>query len=87
MHRAKKLATVNEKKRFRGFESFKVFSCLKKDNPRILSTFERSFSKRAGKTSSSNIIHSLGGEYLTILPRARMGFESIARDEEARIDY
>ena len=65
----------------------KFFLALKKDNPRILSTFKRPFSKRAGKASSSNIIHSLGGEYLTILPRARMGFESIAHEEEGRMGY
>ena len=38
-----------------------------------------------GKTPSSHIIHSLGGEYLTIIPRARMGSESAswAIDSEA----
>ena len=35
-----------------------------------------------GKTPSSHIIHSLGGEYLTIIPRARMGSESIAHEAE-----
>ena len=33
----------------RRFESFEDFSCLKKVNPRILSTFKRSFSKKMGK--------------------------------------
>ena len=47
----------------RRFESFEVFSCLKKVNPRILSTFKRSFSKKMGKKPSSHIIHSLGGKY------------------------
>ena len=51
----------------RRFESFQVFSCLKKVNPRILSTFKRSFSKTMGKTLGSHIIHSLGGEYCWIL--------------------
>ena len=49
------------------FESFKVFSCLKKVNPRILSTFKRSFSKKMVKKPSSHIIHSLGGEYCRIV--------------------
>ena len=49
------------------FESFEVFSCLKKVNPRILSTFKRSFSKKMGKKPSSHIIHSLGGEYCWIV--------------------
>ena len=30
----------------RRFESFEVFSCLKKVNPRILSPFKRQFSKK-----------------------------------------
>ena len=47
----------------RRFESFEDFSCLKKVNPRILSTFKRSFSKIMGKKRSSHIIHSLGGGY------------------------
>ena len=51
----------------RRFESFKVFSCLKKINPRILSTFKRSFSKKMVKKPSSHIIHSLGGEYCRIV--------------------
>ena len=33
----------------RRFESFQVFSCLKKVNPRILSTFKRSFSEKGEK--------------------------------------
>ena len=66
----------------RRFESFEVFSFLKKGNCWILSTFKRSFSKKMGKTPSSHIIHSLGGEYLTIIPRARMGSESIAHEAE-----
>ena len=41
----------------------KSFLALKKVSPGILSTFERSFSKKMGKTPSSHIIHSLGGEY------------------------
>ena len=52
----------------RSFETFEVFSCLKKVNPRILSTFKRSYSlKKMGKTPSSHIIHSLGGEYCWIV--------------------
>ena len=51
----------------RRFESFEVFSCLKKVNPRILSTFKRSFSKKMGRKTSSHIIHSLGGEYWWIV--------------------
>ena len=58
----------------RCFESFKVFSCQKKrkaekrkQNPRILSNFWRSFSKKIEKTPSSSIIHSLGGEYCWIV--------------------
>ena len=49
----------------RRFESLQVFSYLKmKVNPRTLSTSKRSFSKKKmGKTPSSHIIHSLGGEY------------------------
>ena len=38
-----------------------------------------------GKKPSSHIIHSLGGEYLTIIPRARMGSESIAHEAEGRM--
>ena len=45
----------------------KSFLALKKVNPRILSTFKRSFSKKMGKTPSSHIIHSLGGEYCWIV--------------------
>ena len=47
----------------RRFESFEVFSCLKKVNPRILSTFKRYYTKKVGKKPSSHIIHSLRGEY------------------------
>ena len=47
----------------RRFESFEVSSCLKNVNPRNLSIFETAFSKKIGKTPSSHIIHSLGGEY------------------------
>ena len=43
-------------KRF--FESFEVSSYAK-----ILLNFERSFLKKIGKTPSSRIINSLGGEY------------------------
>ena len=57
------------------FESLGVFSCLKNINPRILSTFEGSFSTKIGKTLSSHVIHSLGGEYLTIIPRSLRGHE------------
>ena len=39
---------------------------LKKVNPRNSSTFKRLFSKNMGKTPSSHIIHSLGGEYCWI---------------------
>ena len=48
------------------FESFEAFSCLKKVNPRILSPFKRSFSKKMVKKASSYIIHSQGGEYVTL---------------------
>ena len=51
----------------RRFESFEVFSCLKKVNPRILSTFKRSFSKKMGKNPRPHIIHSLGREYCWIV--------------------
>ena len=47
----------------RRFESVEVFSCLNNVNPRILSTFNRLFFKKMGKTPSSHIIHALGGEY------------------------
>ena len=40
---------------------------LKKVNLSISSTFERSFSKKLGKTPSSHIIHSLGVEYCWIV--------------------
>ena len=60
----KNSATIIKKKK--RFQSFKVFSCLKKVNPSILSTFERSFSKKTGKTPGSHIIHSLRGEYCWI---------------------
>ena len=52
------------------FESLEVFSCLKNINPRIYSTFERSFSTKIGKTPNSDINHLLGGEYYTTLPRS-----------------
>ena len=65
----------------------KSFLALKKVNPRILSTFIRSFSKKLGKTPSSHIIYSLGGEYLTIIPRARMDSESIAHEAEGLMGY
>ena len=45
----------------------KSFLVLKKVNLRILSTFKRSFSKKMGKTPSSHITHSLGGEYCRIV--------------------
>ena len=45
----------------------KSFLAFKKVNPRILSTFKRSFPKKMGKTPSSHIIHSLGGEYCWIV--------------------
>ena len=45
----------------------KSFLALKKVSPRILSTFKRSFSKKMGKTPSSHIIYSLGGEYYWIV--------------------
>ena len=47
----------------RYYGSLEVFSCVKNVNPRILSTFKRSCSLNIGKTPSSHIIHSLGGEY------------------------
>ena len=40
----------------------KSFLAIKKVNPRILSTFKRSFSKKKGKTPSPYIMHLLGGE-------------------------
>ena len=40
-----------------------------------------------GKTLSSHIIHSLGGECLTIIPRARMESESIAHEAEGWMGY
>ena len=45
----------------------KSFLAWKKVNPRILSTFKRSFSKKMGKKPSAHIIHSLGGEYCWII--------------------
>ena len=45
----------------------KSFLALKKVSPMILSTFKRSLSKKMGKTPSSHIIHSLGGEYCWIV--------------------
>ena len=45
----------------------KSFLTVKKVSPRLLSTFKRSFSKKMGKTLSSPIIHSLGGEYCWIV--------------------
>ena len=36
-------------------------------SPSYLSTFKRSYSKKIGKTPSSHIIHSLGGEYCWIV--------------------
>ena len=41
----------------------------KKSQPfsRILSTFERSFSQKMGKTPNSLIIHLLGGDYCSIV--------------------
>ena len=47
------------------FNPSNSFLALKNANARILSTFEKSFSKKKkkiGKTPSSHIIHSLGGE-------------------------
>ena len=44
----------------------KSFLDIKKVSPGILSTFERSFSKKMGKTPSSHIIHWLGGKLLLI---------------------
>ena len=43
------------------------FLALKKVSPRILSPFKRSFPKKMGKTPSSHIIHSLRGEYCSIV--------------------
>ena len=65
----------------------KSFLALKNVNPWILSSFERSFSKKMGKTPSSHIIHSLGGEYLAIISRVRMGFESIAYEAFGLMGY
>ena len=45
----------------------KSFLALEKGNAGILSTLKRSFSKKLGKTPSSHIIHSLGGEYCWIV--------------------
>ena len=45
----------------------KSFLAWKKVNPRILSTFKRSSSKKMGKKPSSHVIHSLGGEYCWIV--------------------
>ena len=36
------------------------------------------------KTPSSHIIRSLGDEYLTIIPRARMGSESLDHEAEGQ---
>ena len=50
----------------------KSFLALKKVNPRILRTFERSFSRDKNRKSaepSSPIIHSLEGEYIYYSPR------------------
>ena len=48
----------------RRFEVLRSLFLLKKNvNPRILSSFKISFSKKIGKAPSSHIIHSLGGEY------------------------
>ena len=41
----------------------KSFLAVSKVNPRILSTFKRSFSKKMGKTPSSHVIHSPEGEH------------------------
>ena len=58
------------------FKSLEVFSCLKKHQSEdFVQTFERSFSTKIEKTLSSHIIHSLGGEYLTIIPRSLRGHE------------
>ena len=48
----------------RRFESFEVFSCLKKVNPRILSTFKRPFSKKMGKNRAHTL--STGWEVNTV---------------------
>ena len=40
-----------------------------------------------GKTPISHIIQSLGGEYLTIIPRAQMGSELIAYEAEGQMGY
>ena len=61
----KNSATVNEKNSV--FNPSKYFLALKKVNLSILSTFERSFSKKLGKTPTSHIIHSLGVEYCWIV--------------------
>ena len=44
-----------------------LFLPQKKVSARILSTFKRLVSKKMGKTPSSHIIHSLGGEYCWIV--------------------
>ena len=61
----KNSASVNEKNSV--FNPSKYFVALKKVNLSILSTFERSFSKKLGKTPTSHIIHSLGVEYCWIV--------------------
>ena len=50
-HRAKNSATVEWRKR--RLNPSKSFVALKKDSPGILSSFERSFSKKMGKTPSA----------------------------------
>ena len=60
----------------------KSFLALKKVSPIGICRLLKDVSEKMGKTLSSHIIHSLGGECLTIIPRARMESESIAHEAE-----
>ena len=61
----------------------KSFLALKKVSPiGICRLLKDLFLKKMGKTLSSHIIHSLGGECLTIIPRAQMESESLAHEAE-----
>ena len=62
---SKKFSHLNGKNSV--FNPSKYFLALQKVNLSILSTFERSFSKKLEKTPSSPIIHSLGVEYCWIV--------------------
>ena len=61
----------------------KSFLALKKVDPIGFCRLLKDLSlKKMGKTLSLHIIHSLGGECLTIIPPARMGSESTAHEAE-----